>query len=99
MKKTIFPIFLIFIFWAALGGSPGQKSGTAKKAQPQRKPDGAEAQVQKKWLLDPGWKFHLGDASSPSGDFGYGQDLIFAKGRGSRRARSSRISMTDRGGQ
>ena len=79
MKKTIFPIFLFFIFWAALSGSPSQKSGTAKKAQPQRKPDGAEAQVQKKWLLDPDWKFHLGDASSPSGDFGYGQDLIFAR--------------------
>ena len=35
--------------------------------------------VREKLLLDPGWKFHLGDASSPDGDFGFGLDKVFAK--------------------
>jgi beta-galactosidase len=30
-------------------------------------------------LLDPGWKFSLGDAASPEGDFGFGLDQVFAK--------------------
>jgi beta-galactosidase len=30
-------------------------------------------------LLDFGWKFHLGDASSAEGDFAYGQEASFAK--------------------
>jgi beta-galactosidase len=29
--------------------------------------------------LDTGWKFHLGDAASIEGDFGYGQALLYAK--------------------
>jgi beta-galactosidase len=35
--------------------------------------------VREKLLLDPGWKFHLGDASSPEGDFGFGLENVFAK--------------------
>ncbi len=30
-------------------------------------------------LLDFGWKFHLGNAATPEGDFGYGRDASFAK--------------------
>jgi len=30
-------------------------------------------------LFDRGWKFHLGDASNPAGDFGYGTAAVFAK--------------------
>lgn len=30
-------------------------------------------------LLDTGWKFHLGDAASVEGDFGYGRAVLFAK--------------------
>jgi len=33
----------------------------------------------KQLSLDRGWRFHLGDASSPEGDFGYGIDASFAK--------------------
>jgi beta-galactosidase len=29
--------------------------------------------------LDKNWKFHLGDASSPDGDFGYGTGMLFGK--------------------
>ena len=29
--------------------------------------------------FDRGWKFHLGDASSPEGDFGYGTGMLFGK--------------------
>ncbi len=32
-----------------------------------------------KLLLDPGWKFHFGDAASAENDFGYGKDLLFAR--------------------
>ena len=32
-----------------------------------------------KLSLDHGWKFHLGDASSPDGDFGYGTGMLFGK--------------------
>jgi beta-galactosidase len=32
-----------------------------------------------KYLLDMDWKFHLGDAASPKGDFGYGLEGVFAK--------------------
>ena len=35
--------------------------------------------VRKIFLLDPGWNFHLGDASSPEGDFGFGLSQVFAK--------------------
>jgi beta-galactosidase len=35
--------------------------------------------VREKLLLDPGWKFSLGDAASPEGDFGYGLGEVFAK--------------------
>ncbi|HLX13295.1 MAG TPA: hypothetical protein VKS81_10830, partial [Bacteroidota bacterium] len=35
--------------------------------------------VRKQLLFDYGWKFHLGDASSPEGDFGYGIEASFAK--------------------
>jgi beta-galactosidase len=31
------------------------------------------------FLLDPNWKFHLGDADSPEGDFGFGLNELFAK--------------------
>lgn len=31
------------------------------------------------FLLDYGWKFRLGDAASPKGDFGFGLDALFAK--------------------
>jgi len=29
--------------------------------------------------MDFGWKFHLGNASNPKDDFGYGTEAIFAK--------------------
>ena len=32
-----------------------------------------------KFLMDFGWKFHLGNASNPKDDFGYGTEAIFAK--------------------
>jgi beta-galactosidase len=32
-----------------------------------------------KLSLDKDWKFHLGDASSPEGDFGYGTGMLFGK--------------------
>ncbi len=32
-----------------------------------------------KLLMDFGWKFHLGNASNPKDDFGYGTEAIFAK--------------------
>jgi beta-galactosidase len=32
-----------------------------------------------KLSLDQGWKFHLGDASSVEGDFGFGKGMLFAK--------------------
>ncbi len=35
--------------------------------------------VREQLLLDPGWKFHLGDASDPKGDFDYGLGASFAK--------------------
>lgn len=35
--------------------------------------------VREKLLMDVGWKFSLGDASSPEGDFGYGNGASFAK--------------------
>jgi len=35
--------------------------------------------VRQKLLLDPGWKFHLGDASDPKSDFDYGVRATFAK--------------------
>ena len=35
--------------------------------------------ARKIFLLDQGWKFHLGDASSPEGDFGFGLGQVFAK--------------------
>ncbi|MGC8596009.1 MAG: beta-galactosidase GalA [Candidatus Kryptoniota bacterium] len=35
--------------------------------------------ARKELLMDFNWKFHLGDASDPRKDFGYGTDEIFAK--------------------
>jgi beta-galactosidase len=35
--------------------------------------------IRQQLLMDFGWKFHLGDASSPEGDFGYGEEASFAK--------------------
>ena len=35
--------------------------------------------TREKLLLDPGWKFHLGDASDPANDFDYGIQATFAK--------------------
>jgi beta-galactosidase len=35
--------------------------------------------AREKLLLDPGWKFHLGDASDPKNDFDYGIQATFAK--------------------
>jgi len=32
-----------------------------------------------KLLIDRGWKFHLGDASSAEDDFGYGTGMLFGK--------------------
>ncbi len=40
-----------------------------------RVPSGPREQLS----LDRGWRFHLGDASSPEGDFGYGTGAPFAK--------------------
>ena len=47
--------------------------------QPSKQIYGNETSRREKLLLDFGWKFHLGDASSPDGDFGYGIDASFAK--------------------
>ncbi len=38
-----------------------------------------ESQITEKFLLDYGWKFHLGNSSSPEKDFGFGLDESFAK--------------------
>jgi beta-galactosidase len=38
-----------------------------------------QSSLREKLLLDFGWKFSLGDASSPEGDFGYGSVTSFAK--------------------
>lgn len=46
------------------------------------------ATIRETLLLDFGWKFHLGDAASTEGDFGYGKQASFAKaGAGSGAAR------------
>src|SRR5437773_10128618 len=39
----------------------------------------AHSSSREQLLLDFGWKFSLGDASSPHGDFGYGLEASFAK--------------------
>lgn len=38
-----------------------------------------ETPVREKLLLDVGWRFHFGDASNATGDFGYGSGEAFAK--------------------
>jgi beta-galactosidase len=37
------------------------------------------ASAREQLLLDAGWRFHLGDASSPVDDFGYGLETAFGK--------------------
>jgi beta-galactosidase len=40
---------------------------------------GGPQSVREKLLLDSGWRFHLGDASGPEGDFQFGTGTVFAK--------------------
>ena len=42
-------------------------------------PAHATGPVREKLLLDFGWRFHLGDAGTAEGDFGFGADESFAK--------------------
>lgn len=56
------------------GAAPRQKSGPPDLAKP-----APDAGARERLLLDTGWKFHLGDAASIEGDFGYGQALLYAK--------------------
>jgi beta-galactosidase len=73
----------LFFAFAAAGG------GTAPSRQAQGPQDRAGASPgmvlsfdpapRRDLLLDPGWKFHLGDAASVEGDFDYGKVLLYAK--------------------
>ena len=65
MKKIFYSIsFLIFIFF------------TIQAAAFQ---NNIKSSLREKLLMDFGWKFHLGNASNPKDDFGYGTGAIFAK--------------------
>ncbi len=49
------------------------------QASHNKKIDPDKETPRKKYLLDYGWKFHLGDAASPKNDFGFGLNELFAK--------------------
>lgn len=53
-----------------------QLSGFARTPAPVRQ---NETSAREQLLLDAGWRFHLGDASSPFDDFGYGLETAFGK--------------------
>ena len=72
-------IGLALIVFLAAAGMLFARSARQQKPDPAAPVDPATAGPREQLLLDPNWKFHLGDAASPDGDFGYGRDLLFAK--------------------
>lgn len=73
LKLRLVLIILLFQSFIITGYS---NAGELKNS---RRNDTNLESVREKLLLDPGWKFHLGDASSPEGDFGFGLEQVFAK--------------------
>ena len=64
--KKIYPVFVVIVLFAFVGCSHQAKFATSFCDRT-------------KVLMDCGWKFHLGDASSAEGDFGYGTGMLFGK--------------------
>ncbi len=50
-----------------------------RQGAPNEKTDPNIATIRENLLLDFGWRFHLGDATSAEGDFGFGLEAAFAK--------------------
>lgn len=65
MKKIyLFMIILVLLVSESFSYRDNYKSGSCDR---------------EKILFDRGWKFHMGDASSVKGDFGYGAGMLFGK--------------------
>jgi beta-galactosidase len=60
----------------SVGRGAGPRSGLSPGDAERTAPDAGAREC---LLLDPGWKFHLGDAASIGGDFNYGRAVLFAK--------------------
>ncbi|HVZ23049.1 MAG TPA: beta-galactosidase, partial [Vicinamibacterales bacterium] len=52
----------------------GVLDGAARAVRPSQRPAGSPARTRERLLADFGWKFHLGHASDPSRDFGFGRE-------------------------
>jgi len=68
MKKNFYSFsFLIFVLFTIQATDSTAFQNNIKSSS------------REKLLMDFGWKFHLGNASNPKDDFGYGTEAIFAK--------------------
>ena len=79
MKKLFGVIVLIVLLSVLFYGKASLKMMQQSGSNPSEKTEAVGSSVREKLLLDPGWKFHFGDAASPKDDFGYGIELLFAK--------------------
>jgi len=68
MKKIFYPIAFLILTLFTIQTSDSAAFKNNIKSSPREK-----------LLMDFGWKFHLGNASNPKDDFGYGTGAIFAK--------------------
>lgn len=68
MKKIFCPISLLILTFLTI-----QPTDSAAFQ------NNIKSSTREKLLMDFGWKFHLGSASNPKDDFGYGTEAIFAK--------------------
>jgi beta-galactosidase len=79
MDFTISRPAYVLILGALLIGAGAQRIRPFQNVgRDESRPD-AISSPRERLLLDRGWKFHFGDASSPEGDFGYGVALLLAK--------------------
>jgi beta-galactosidase len=80
VKKNLKRLGRRCLFGLALAALLAAKAGTIGTGAATARPSGSTSAVpRQQLLLDFGWKFCLGDASSAEGDFGYGRDLLLAK--------------------
>ncbi|MEK6570797.1 MAG: sugar-binding domain-containing protein, partial [Bacteroidota bacterium] len=74
---------ILLILLCAIGSYGGAIQTERTSRSTEKQPDGhidKEARfVRERLLLDFGWRFHLGDAASIEGDFGFGSRATFAK--------------------
>ncbi len=79
---ALLSLVMLFAFAAAGDGTASCRQGQTLPGQVEPSRDmilSFEPTPREELLLDPGWKFHLGDAASVEGDFDYGKPLLYAK--------------------